>query len=233
MKNKINKRLRRKDLHNKAYTDKNNNRIRVFFLLALLIISYTLTQILHLYKSKPSRLQEEIAKEIIRFHVVANSDSDEDQNLKYQVKDAVLKTLYPYLKDVDNINHARAILKEKLPLIEEVASKVIKDKGYTYSVLASYSNCYFPLKVYGDYTFPPGTYQAVQVKIGKAQGKNWWCVMFPPLCFVDETYSIVSSESEKKLSFLLTDEELDALKTKRLPVKVKFKLFAALKNLFC
>lgn len=177
-------------------------------------------------------LQEGIAREIIRFHVIANSDSDSDQALKLKVKDFLVESLAPVLKDAESITQARAVLSSELPYIQELAEKIIRDNGYAYPVAVSLENCYFPLKVYGEYTFPPGNYEALRVQIGEAKGKNWWCVMFPPLCFVDETYSIVDESSGKKLKYLLTEEEYDTLTNKKTPVKVKFKLFEAIKDLF-
>ena len=118
-----------------------------------------------------------------------------------------------------------------MPAIRETAERVISENGYDcgYSLLAS---SYFPMKVYGDYTFPPGNYEALQVRIGDAEGKNWWCVMFPPLCFIDETYCIIDEDGEEKLEFLLTEEELEMLKTKKMPVKIRFKLFSLIRKLF-
>ena len=199
---------------------------------AVLIILLVLTYMIQLNGAYQKKVRDKVAENIIRFHVIANSDSNEDQFLKYRVKDALIDTLYPYFENVDRIDDARAVLKDKLPLIEDVASQVIKSYGYTYPVSASFTTCYFPMKVYGDYTFPPGMYQALQIKIGKAEGKNWWCVMFPPLCFVDETYSIVTEDSEEKLEILLTEEELEELKKEDVPVKVKLKIIEAIKKLF-
>lgn len=198
----------------------------------MIIILWVLTQTVQIYAAKPKNLQEDMADNIIRFHVIANSDSKEDQYLKYQVKDALINALYPCFNDVNNINDARSVLEDNLPLIEEVASQVIKNSGYTYTVSTSFTTDYFPMKKYGEYVFPPGTYQALQVRIGDAQGKNWWCVMFPPLCFVDETYSIITEDSEKKLKYLLTDDEFELIKNQKVPVKIRFKLFESIKKLF-
>lgn len=178
------------------------------------------------------QLQEGIADEIIRFHVIANSDSQEDQSLKLAVKDILVEKLAPLLENVTSISEARAVLSENLPLVLEIAEAEIKNNGYAYPVTVSLEEIYFPLKRYGNYTFPPGTYEALRVQIGEARGKNWWCVMFPPLCFVDETYSIVDESSDKKLKYLLSEEEYTALKSKKTPVRVRFKLFEAIKKLF-
>lgn len=219
-------------LHTKLLHSYRSNKIRIFFLLMLLTSSWILTQAVHIHATYSSRLQEGIAREIIRFHVIANSDSDKDQQLKYLVKNALVQTLQPYLKDAKDINETQDIIAEMLPLIENHASQVIKEEGFNYTVTASLSPSYFPMKVYGDYTFPPGSYEALQVKIGEAQGKNWWCVMFPPLCFVDETYSIVDEDSKEHLKNLLTEEEFDSIRNNRVNVKIRFKLFYSIKKLF-
>ncbi len=214
------------------HTNQSRNQIRILFLLVLLTSSWVLTQAVQIHAANSDRVQEGIAREIIRFHVVANSDSDEDQELKYLVKDALVQFLNPYLKDAKNINESRDIISELLPLIQNTAAHVIEENGYKYSIAASFSPCYFPIKVYGDYTFPPGYYEALQVKIGKSEGKNWWCVMFPPLCFVDETYNIVDEDGEEKLEYLLSEEEFDALKNEKVPIKIRLKIIDYIKNLF-
>lgn len=214
------------------HTNQNKNQIHILFLLVLLTSSWVLTQAVQIHAANSDRVQEGIAKEIIRFHVVANSDSDEDQQLKYLVKDALVQSLNPYLKDAKSINESRDIISELLPLIQNTAAHVIEESGHKYSITASLSPCYFPIKVYGDYTFPPGYYEALQVKIGKSEGKNWWCVMFPPLCFVDETYNIVDEDGEEKLEYLLSEEEFDALKNEKVPIKIRLKIIDYIKNLF-
>lgn len=178
------------------------------------------------------KLQTGIAGEIIRFHVIANSDSEADQALKLTVRDALVTALAPRLKSVSTLEEARAVITEQMTSLKELAEAVVQENGYDYPVTVALEECYFPLKIYGDYTFPPGYYEALRVKIGEAGGRNWWCVMFPPLCFVDETYSIVDEESGEKLKTLLTEEEYDTLTSKKTPVKVKFKLLEALKDLF-
>ncbi len=105
-------------------------------------------------------------------------------------------------------------------------------EGYHYPVTVSLENTYFPLKIYGEYNFPPGYYEALRVQIGSAEGQNWWCVMFPPLCFVDDTYSIVDETSGNKLRHLLTEEEYNSLLNKSTPIKVKFKLWESIKSIF-
>lgn len=177
-------------------------------------------------------IQEGIAEEILRFHVIANSDSAEDQTLKLLVKDRLVRYLEPELKDCQDLNEVREVVGGKLSDLTVLANATIQAQGYSYHATASLEDCYFPLKVYGAYTFPPGYYHALRIRLGNAEGRNWWCVMFPPLCFVDETYSIVDQESGEKLSKLLTEEEYETLLNKKTPVKVRLKLLESLKKLF-
>lgn len=209
-----------------------SNRTRAYLLLLLIILSWGLTQLVRIHASSQDKLQEGIAEKIIRFHVIANSDSEDDQHLKYKVKNALVQFLQPYLNNASDIEDAHSILDEMLPMIEDIAIMVIDENGYDYSVTTSLTSAYFPMKVYGDYTFPPGNYQALQIKIGRGSGRNWWCVMFPPLCFIDETYSIINKNGEKKLKYLLTEEEYKEIENNKIPVKIKFKLFDSLKRLF-
>lgn len=179
-----------------------------------------------------TRIQEGIAKDIIRFHVIANSDSEEDQALKLKVKDKLVESLSPMLKNAASITEARSVITHHLSSIQSTAEEVIREYGYYYPIKVSLEKCYFPLKIYGNCTFPPGIYEALRVRIGAAEGKNWWCVMFPPLCFVDETYSIVDNKTDQKLKHLLTEEEYDTLIHQKKSIKIKFKLWGEIKKLF-
>lgn len=177
------------------------------------------------------QIQQGIAQEILRFHVIANSDSEEDQVLKLKVKDAVTKALEPKLDKASDITEARNILSEELNNLEELSDKIIKENGFTYTASASIEKGYFPLKVYGDLTLPPGEYEAVRIELGSASGRNWWCIMFPPLCFVDATYNVIPENSKEELKYVLTEEEYDSIFSnkndkEKVKVKVSFKLFS-------
>lgn len=211
------------------------SRFRLLLFLLILLISWTSSLFIEAKAAgtgKKATTQERVAKEIIRFHVIANSDSDKDQSLKLEVKDALVALLSPQLKSAENITKARIIINNNLQVIKETAEKVIQEKGFDYSITVTLEPCFFPLKVYGAYTFPPGTYEALRVKIGTANGHNWWCVMFPPLCFVDETYSIVDKKTDKKLKYLLSEKDYDTLRNKKVPVKIRFKIWDYVKKLF-
>ena len=140
----------------------------------------------------------EIRDKLIRFHVIANSDTDEDQNLKLKVRDKVVEALSERLCNVNSLEEAENILEENIDYVNEIAKDVIEENNYTYEVntMLSYEN--FPDKVYGDCVFPQGNYEAFRVIIGEGKGQNWWCVMFPSLCFVDESKNSVDSSELKE-----------------------------------
>ncbi|MFG6382710.1 MAG: stage II sporulation protein R [Lachnospiraceae bacterium] len=184
------------------------------------------------YQYNQHRMTEEIAGKIIRFHVRANSDTTIDQELKLKVRDAIGVYMQPIISDVSNIEEGRQIIKESLKDIEQQASQVIAAEGCDYQVNASLTITDFPEKTYGNYTFPAGKYEALEVVIGKGKGHNWWCVMYPNLCFVNSTYEIVEEEAEKTLEQVLTPEEYKSLMEDK-NYEIKFVLFDWLKEKFC
>lgn len=182
--------------------------IVVFLFLASLIVSTYF-----IGKSDTYKVQKEIAEEIIRFHVRANSDSDEDQALKIKVKDAIVLYLQEELASATYLDEARNILYDDRDEIKNIALDIIETEGYDYQVEVYFEESYFPMKVYGDLSFPPGTYEAFRVDIGDACGKNWWCVLYPPLCFVDSTYSVVPEDTKAQFKEVLSEEAYLAIST--------------------
>jgi len=178
---------------------------------------------LHSGNSQSKEIQEGIAEKIIRFHVIADSDLPQAQEVKLQVKDAVVKSMEPMLKDVESVQEAREMIQVHMNEIEEVARESLEAQGSTNEVKAELTHCYFPVKSYGEYTFPDGEYEALRITIGEGEGKNWWCVMYPRLCFVDSLYSVVPQESKKELKNQLTDEEYKAILDGEKQVKIKWK----------
>lgn len=151
---------------------------------------------------------EEISEKLIRFHVIANSDREEDQALKLKVRDEVLTYIQPMLKDSESIEMSREILDRENDRIIQIAKEVIAANGYDYSVESTLSREYFPIKTYGNITLPQGEYEAYRIIIGTGEGQNWWCVMFPPICFVDVTKGAVAyEETEEEMKEVLDEEE--------------------------
>lgn len=164
------------------------------------------------YRSREAfAIQEDISSKLIRFHIRANSDSDEDQALKMKVKDAVIKYIEEEFTDVETLDEARQKLYDDEEHISEIALQVIRSEGYEYNVNVYFEKAYFPMKVYGDICLPPGDYEAFRIDIGDYEGKNWWCVLYPPLCFVDATYGVVPEESKEKLQSVLDEDEYAAI----------------------
>ena len=199
--------------------DKNNKAGWVFILAATIMLVIAGGR---LYSDSEDRqLQKGIASNIIRFHVRAESDSKEDQWLKLQVKEAVLAYISPVLSKSQSVDESRQLLYNESENIRNVAAATLRSLGDESDVNVYFENCYFPMKTYGDMTFPPGEYEAFRVDIGEAQGKNWWCVLYPPLCFVDAVYGEVPEESKEELKGVLTEEEYSMVSGEN--VKFRFK----------
>lgn len=180
-------------------------------------------------------LQKEIASKIIRFHVRANSDSEDDQNLKLKVKDVIVKYLENELCQAASLDEAKKILYYDSDFIKEMALQVIYDEGYEYDVKVYFETAYFPMKTYGDMTFPPGEYEAFRVDIGEAEGKNWWCVLFPPLCFVDSAYAVVPDDTKEMFRSIFSKKAYDAVTLDNLrenDYEIRFKYLTFLNKLF-
>ena len=156
-----------------------------------------------------NEIQKDIASKIIRFHVRANSDSDEDQTLKLMVKDRVVEYLSKEMKSADSKSDSFTYIEAHLTDIEAVALQVIKEQGYDYTVNAYMTLEYFPTKSYGDVTIPCGEYDAFRIDIGENAGKNWWCILYPPLCLVQGSYGIATDESKMLLKNVLDEDEFD------------------------
>lgn len=165
---------------------------------------------------------------LIRFHVLANSDSDEDQELKLKVRDEIIKYLQPMLKQSKSLEQSEQIILSESENIKNIGENIIKENGYTYEVEVKLEYNNFPAKQYSNIVLPAGEYKALRILIGEAKGKNWWCVMFPPLCFVDENNGVIDKETDEKLRSVLTEEEYNLIaednieKTK--DFKMKFKI---------
>lgn len=155
------------------------------------------------YAQEQNRPMENEHEDIIRFHVIANSDSAEDQALKLKVRDGVLEavneelvreTMAQYVdagEDITkvelDVTDSREYIQENLAMIEEIAEEIIQGEGYDYEVSAELGVRWIPEKTYGDSTFPAGNYEALNITIGEGNGQNWWCVLFPPLCLIDSS----------------------------------------------
>lgn len=167
---------------------------------------------------------DSIREKVLRLHVVANSDSKEDQTLKLAVRDKVLEKGADVFAGADSKEQVLEDARSALEVLEQAAQQEVYDRGYNYPVKAEICNMYFTTRDYGDITLPAGRYDAVRITIGSGQGQNWWCVMFPPLC-------VPSSCEKRQLDDVLTGAERKVVKggTK---YKLKFKLVEVFQSVF-
>lgn len=156
-------------------------------------------------------MQNSVSNDIIRFHIRANSDTVEDQLLKMQIKDYVLEILNPIMKNAASLDKAQELILAKMPFLKSQLESYMQNAGYDYNVEIYFQDEDFPMKQYGDMTFPAGTYHALRIDIGEKEGQNWWCVMYPSLCFLDATHAVLNDVSKEELRRMLTPGEYDSL----------------------
>ena len=173
----------------------------------------------------------DIANNVFRLHVIANSDSEEDQKLKYIVRDSILSYVNGILENINNKEDVVLTINNHIDEIKNIAQQAVYNEGFTYDVEIEVGNFKFPTKTYGNISFPPGLYDALRVKIGNASGKNWWCVMFPPLCFVDVSSGIVPEDSKELMESNLSSEDYALVSSSKNITKIKFKVVEVLQNL--
>lgn len=197
--------------------------ISVILVVAAVTIAYTADAYTSMTK---------INDKVIRLHVLANSNTVFDQQLKYKVRNHVINKFNSEFENTLLKETSENLIIKKIDEIREEAEYIIREEGYNYEVNVYYGNFKFPRKLYEDIVLPEGYYDAVSIEIGKAEGNNWWCVMFPPLCFVDfgqdkNQEPVFDIETEKKLQEVLTQEEIESIKTKRgiNDIKLKSKIY--------
>ena len=168
-------------------------------------------------------LQPMIASKILRFHVLANSDTVSDQSIKRKVRDAVGVYLSPLLEQSDSLEETKEIVNDNMPSIVRVAEETLADHGYDYTISAKITETEFPEKVYGEFSFPKGTYEALQIVIGEGQGQNWWCVLYPNMCFRGSVYEVIEEDAKKELREVLSPwEYADVFQSGK--VELRFKI---------
>ena len=199
------------------------------FLIVLILFSFF---IFISAASYVNAVSEDIAQSVFRLHVIANSDSKEDQDLKYKVRDKVLEYMNEISMDCSSKEEVILLAEEHKEEFKKIAEDVIKENGYDYTVNISIGNFDFPTKTYGDISLPAGEYDALRIEIGEAKGQNWWCVMFPPLCFVDVTSGVVLDESKEVMKENLNDEEYNLISDKESSdIQFKFSLIEFFKGI--
>lgn len=185
------------------------------------ILSLCLILVLYIFNS--ITIQHSLAKKVLRLHILANSNSTFDQTLKLKVRDKVVEFLTPQLKNCANLNETKQIISKNIDNIKNIANEVVLENA-NYSVSVSLNTSNFPTKHYQNVSFPAGEYEALKIIIGEGKGNNWWCVMFPPLCFTNSSAGTFNKESDQTLKENLTDEEYKLINSNNPDVKIKFRL---------
>ena len=153
--------------------------------------------------------RDQLADKVVRLHILANSDSEDDQALKLRVRDRVLERATELLEQTGDRREAADVLQSHLPELERIAAEEISDCGYEYDVTAEVANTMFPTKEYDGFTLPAGEYLALRIIIGEGNGHNWWCVVFPPLCTTaaaDVPASALAAGFDEEEVALVTEE---------------------------
>lgn len=198
-----------------------NPKLRNFSLIVFLLFIYVFI----CARNYVSAVSNNLSDAVFRLHVLANSDSAEDQALKLKVRDSLLNYMNDICSNCTTKEEAISLANENKKNFQQIAEQTISENGYNYPVKINIDNFYFPTKNYGDITLPAGFYDALRVEIGEAKGKNWWCVMFPSLCFIDVSSGIVDDSAKENLEKNLEEESYSIISDKNnSEIKLKFKL---------
>lgn len=194
----------------------------LFLCITCLLLAFLFT--LSEGRQKDEALAARIAPEILRFHVLANSDSSEDQKLKLKVRTLLLNSIYENLGESTSLEETKSYVLSHKDSLEEEAEHYMKKLGYDYPAHMELTDCYFPTKTYGDMVFPCGNYEAIRVKIGEGKGRNWWCVLYPPLCFVDSSYAVVPDTSKEILRESIDESDYKKISRESPKIHIRLKL---------
>jgi stage II sporulation protein R len=195
-------------------------KIKSYILLLLLFIIFIIITI----NSYATTVFNDLSESFFRLHILANSDNQIDQELKLKVRDNVLEYMREITKNISSKNEAINICNSNLENFKEIALKTIKEEGFDYSVNVNIGNFKFPTKHYGNISLPAGNYDALRIEIGAANGQNWWCSLFPPLCFVDMSSGIIDETSENVLKENLSEEDFAIISSDSEDIHLKFKI---------
>ena len=196
--------------------------IFVFIILILCLILFSA-------QSYAKTISSDLSNNFFRLHILANSDSVEDQELKLKVRDKIIEYMnnHNFTSKEDAIYYVENNLSE----LYKIAKNTINDNGYNYSINIEVGNFYFPTKTYGNLSLPAGFYDGIKIEIGNAEGQNWWCSLFPPLCFVDISSGIIEETDLNVLEKELSNEEFNLIteqNTSNTDIKFKFKIIELL-----
>ncbi len=187
----------------------------IFLVITILLISFVFYS---------ASIQKSISSKVLRLHILANSNSSFDQELKLKVRDNVINYVTPLLKDSISLSQTKEIISRNIDNINTIAQETVS-KYSNYKTCIYLASSKFPTKHYGNFSFPAGNYEALKIIIGEGKGNNWWCVMFPPLCFTNGSSGEFDKDSEEQLKDSLSDKEYELVNNyEKTDIKIKFKI---------
>lgn len=207
-------------------------KLNFILILTLLIFLYIVLLSFNYSQSISCNLSDSV----LRLHIIANSDSSTDQELKLKVRDNIIEYMNTLTSNSSDKKDVISIVNNHLDSFKEIALNTIKENGYNYDVNIEIGNFHFPTKSYGDISFPAGNYDALKIEIGDAIGQNWWCVLFPPLCFVNSSTGVVPDDSKNTLKENINSESYEIISEgnnsndNTSDIKIKFKIIEFFNN---
>lgn len=207
-------------------------KLNFIFILTILVFIYIALLSFNYSKAISSNLSDSV----FRLHIIANSDSSADQELKLKVRDKIIEYMNTLTSNSSDKKDVISIVNNHLDSFKEIALNTIKENGYNYDVNIEIGNFHFPTKSYGDISFPAGNYDALKIEIGDAIGQNWWCVLFPPLCFVNSSTGVVPDDSKNTLKENINSESYEIISEgnnsndNTSDIKIKFKIIEIFNN---
>lgn len=200
---------------------KRYTKFKMIFILSILLFLYIFVAAF----SYVSRISSSLAENVLRLHVIANSDSEEDQKLKYIVRDNLINYMNSICSNTTSKEEATEIVSNHIQDFTEIANKTIEENGFSYCADVQLGNFEFPTKTYADISFPSGFYDALEIRLGNSSGQNWWCVLYPALCFIDTSSGMLPDSSKEELENNLSEEEYKIISDNETPsINFKFKL---------
>ena len=207
-------------------------KLNFIFILTILVFIYIALLSFNYSKAISCNLSDSV----FRLHIIANSDSSADQELKLKVRDKIIEYMNTLTSNSSDKKDVISIVNNHLDSFKEIALNTIKENGYNYDVNIEIGNFHFPTKSYGDISFPAGNYDALKIEIGDAIGQNWWCVLFPPLCFVNSSTGVVPDDSKNTLKENINSESYEIISEgnnsndNTSDIKIKFKIIEFFNN---
>ncbi len=200
-------------------------KLKSIFLIILLFFIYFIFNSI----SYSHSISNDLENNLFRLRIIANSNSNEDQNLKLEIRNNILTYLnnYSFSSKEETISH----LQNHKTDIEKIISDTIYKNGFNYTYEYALTNTFYPQKKYHTITLPSGNYDGLQIKIGKSQGKNWWCILFPPMCLIDSTTCKLEEDSNTLLSTSLSSESTKVIQSSKPNYKFKFKIIEFINNI--